>query len=187
MNAVRTMITAATVMRSDDDSSTEQNREQHQVLSYWVDLLVCLNHYFLGFRKLMTSWQTVFNPLSWKIHRSNLLRTPVSPDPCWVQLGDDDLNTWELENTVVPPPVVSFDQWHVQVHTHLEGSIMVVQELTVVHLLVDLLSIFPPEDGGSVRVETCGKAADWRRGSLLQEKHRGKLWRRCTRTKRGQI
>ena len=109
---------------------------------------------------------------------SDLTVTFIGSDPIFLQFGDDFLlHTRELKHTVVPRPVFRCDWWKVQVNTHLEGSIVVGEDLSVVHLLMKLLSIFPPDEWGSVRVETCSEAADWRGGSLLEERHWGKLWR----------
>ena len=114
---------------------------------------------------------------------SDLTLTFVGSDHCFLQFGDDVLlHTRELKHTVVPRPVFRCDWWKLQVNTHLEGSIVVGEDLSVVHLLMKLLSIFPPDEWGSVRVETCSEAADWRGGSLLEERHRGKLWREINET-----
>jgi len=49
---------------------------------------------------------------------------------------------------------------------------MVGEDLSMFNVLMDLLSITPPEYQGSVRVETCSMAGDWRGGSPLEERHR---------------
>ena len=53
---------------------------------------------------------------------------------------------------------------------------MVGEDLPVVHVLMKLLPFSPPEQRGSVGVETCRVAGDWRGGRLLEERNPGKLW-----------
>ena len=105
--------------------------------------------------------------------------TSVGPDHSWVQYDEVVLHPRELEHTLVLAPVFSGEWGDVQVHAHLEGSVVVGQDLSVVHVVVKLLSVSGPEHEGSVRVETCSVAADWRGGGLLEQRHWGDL---CTNT-----
>ena len=61
--------------------------------------------------------------------------TSVGLDWVFVQFGDDVLvHTRDLEHTVVPPPVFRGDWWNLQVNAHLEGPVMVGEDLPVVHV-----------------------------------------------------
>uniref|UniRef100_A0A3Q3G0F3 Hydroxysteroid (17-beta) dehydrogenase 8 n=1 Tax=Labrus bergylta TaxID=56723 RepID=A0A3Q3G0F3_9LABR len=96
------------------------------------------------------------------------------------KFGDDVLlHTREMKHTVVLPPVI---RGQLKVSADLEGAVVVGEDLSLVHVLVKLLSIFPPEHHGSVGVETCSVAGDPRGGSLLEERHCGEVWRTNRKT-----
>lgn len=103
--------------------------------------------------------------------------SPVGSDHSFIQFGDDDvLTTQELKHTLVSPPVLRFDWWSIQININLEGAIIVWEDISFFHTIMNLISIFSPEHHGSVRKETCSVAADWRGGGFLEERYWGKNW-----------
>ncbi|KAK0144736.1 Proteasome subunit beta type-8 [Merluccius polli] len=78
--------------------------------------------------------------------------SPVGPDAGRVQWGEDVLDALHLDHTLVPPPVLPWDRRQVQVHADLEGPVGVGEDLPMVHMLIKLLAVSPPEHHHPVRV-----------------------------------
>ncbi|KAK0154834.1 Proteasome subunit beta type-8 [Merluccius polli] len=77
--------------------------------------------------------------------------SPVGPDAGRVQWGEDVLDALHLDHTLVPPPVLPWDRRQVQVHADLEGPVGVGEDLPMVHMLIKLLAVSPPEHHHPVR------------------------------------
>ena len=109
--------------------------------------------------------------------------SPVGPDEGRVQSGRDFLDAFQLDHTLVLPPVLLWDRRQVQVHTDLEGPVVVGEDLPVVHMLIKLLTVSHPEHHHPVRVEACSMAHHWGGGSPLEERHLRTLWRERERAR----
>ena len=103
--------------------------------------------------------------------------SPVGPDAGRVQWGEDVLDAFHLDHTLVPPPVLPWDRRQIQVHADLEGPVGVGEDLPMVHMLIKLLAVSHPEHHHPVRVEACSMAHHWGGGSPLEERHLRTLWR----------
>lgn len=109
--------------------------------------------------------------------------SPVGPDEGPVQWGEDVLDAFQLDHTLVLPPVLLWDRLEVQVHADLEGPVVVGEDLPVVHMLLEVLAVSPPEHHHPVRVEACSMAHHWGGGAPLEQRHPRTLWRereRCS-------
>ena len=102
--------------------------------------------------------------------------SPVGPDEGRVQSDGDVLDAFQLDHTLVPLPVLPWDRRQVQVHADLEGPVVVGEDLPLVHMLIKLLAVSPPEHHHLVRVEACSVAHHWGGGSPLEERHLRTLW-----------
>ncbi|KAK0145166.1 VIP peptide [Merluccius polli] len=77
--------------------------------------------------------------------------SPVGPDAGRVQSGRDVLDAFQLDHTLVPPPVLPWDRRQVQVHADLEGPVGVGEDLPMVHMLIKLIAVSHPEHHHLVR------------------------------------
>ena len=85
-------------------------------------------------------------------------------------LGDVILDTRELNHTLILV-VLPLLRRHCQVGAFLEGSVIVLEDLSMLHISMLFLSVFLPEHHDSTGVETCRVAGHWRGGGLLEQRH----------------
>ena len=80
--------------------------------------------------------------------------------------------SWTTPDTVIFPAFQVL-RLHCQVNTVLEGSILVVENLSMLHILVHRFFMSPPEQLDATGVEACSVAGDWRGGAPLEQRHGG--------------